>query len=101
MRVVSLVPALTLVAALAAGAAVAEEDVAPPNEAHWRVVLKDQLKAEKACDLHEVITFQEIPLGNTVGLDGRISCIDGREFNFARKGDQPKFSLEACAPAVC
>jgi hypothetical protein len=81
--------------------ALVEDDPLAPNEGPWRIILKDQLKSEKACDLNEVLAYQEVPLGNDVGVDGRVSCFDGREFNFTRKGKHQKFSIEVCSPAVC
>jgi hypothetical protein len=42
-----------------------------------------------------------VPLGDDVGQDGRISCFDGREFTFTRKGKQQPFKIEACTPTVC
>lgn len=92
---------LPLVAVFAFSPALADDGPLVPNEGPWRVILKEQLKSEKACDLNEVLAYQEVPLGSDVGVDGRVSCIDGREFNFTRKGKHQKFSIEICAPAVC
>lgn len=76
---------------------------APPvaNEGPWRMVLESQIKTEKGCDLHEVLMFQEIPLGGETGIEGRVSCRDGREFDFSRNRAHQKFRIELCAPAVC
>lgn len=92
---------MSLLVVLVLSPARAEDEPPMPNEGPWRVILSDQLKGEKACDLNEVLTYQEVPLGNDVGVDGRVSCIDGREFNFTRKGKNQKFLLEVCSPAVC
>ncbi len=98
MRHAALMP---LLAAFVLSPALAEDDPLAPNEGPWRIILKDQLRSEKACDLNEVLAYQEVPLGNDVGIDGRVSCFDGREFNFTRKGKHQKFSIQICAPAVC
>lgn len=92
--VLSALAAITPLAVLAA-------DPIEPNEGPWRAVLKDQLKSEKACDLNEVLAYQEVPLGDDLGVDGRVSCFDGRLFDFTRKGRHRKFSIELCTPAVC
>lgn len=81
--------------------AVADDDPLKPNEGPWRIILEGQLKSEKGCALNEVLAYQEVPLGDDVGVDGRISCLDGREFNFTRRAKHQKFSIEICAPAVC
>lgn len=103
MRSVTFVLMATLAASFQSpGLAMADADEEmPSNEGHWRVLLKDQLKATYSCDLNEVIAFQEVPLGADVGVDGRISCIDGREFEFTRKGKRQKFEIKICSPAVC
>lgn len=92
---------LAILAAITALSASAADDPVAPADGPWRIILGDQLKAEKACNLNEVLTFQEIPLGDDVGLDGRVSCIDGREFNFTRKRKHQKFTIELCEPTVC
>lgn len=90
---------LVIVSPLAATAG--QDLLLPPQEGHWRLLLSTQLKDEKGCDLNEVLLYQEVPLGDDVGLDGRISCADGREFTFTRKRKDQKFSFELCAPTVC
>lgn len=101
MHAKSYVAMLSLVAAVTSGALQAADDPIEHNAEHWRAILKAQLKTEAACDLNEVLAYQEIPLGDDRGVDGRISCFDGREFNFSRKGATQKFTIELCAAAVC
>ncbi len=79
----------------------ADDNPLDVNESPWRIVLEDQLKAEQNCELQEVLAYQEVPLGSDVGVDGHISCRDGREFNFTRKGKHQRFSIDLCKPAVC
>lgn len=81
--------------------AVAVTSATAATDGRWRILLGQQLKAEKDCDLKEVITMNEMQLGGEVALDGRISCIDGREFNFTRKRPHEKFHIELCDPLVC
>lgn len=103
MRLVYRAALLAVLVAAAAGAALADDGEGPPlpEEGPWRIVLKNQLRQEKACDLNEVLAYQEIPLGDDVGVDGRASCFDGREFNFTRKRKHQKFTIELCQPTVC
>lgn len=72
-----------------------------PNTAPWRLVLGQQLRAVKACDLNEVLSANEIRLGEDLVLDGRASCIDGREFTFTRRREHQAFEFELCEPTVC
>lgn len=93
---------LGLVALLGfAAAASAQEDIPLPSEGPWRLILKTQLAAEKNCDLNEVLVYREIPLGDETAIEGRVSCIDGREFDFNRKRKHQKFTIELCEPTVC
>lgn len=79
----------------------ADDDDIKVNEAPWRLVLESQLKSEKSCDLKEVLLFREIPLGDQVGLEGRVSCFDDREFDFSRNAPHQKFRIQLCQPSVC
>lgn len=83
--------------------AAAAEDEEPfvPSEAPWRIVLEDQLKKEKNCDLKELLMYQEIPLGDEIAVEGRVSCLDERAFDFSRRQTGEKFRIELCAPAAC
>jgi hypothetical protein len=45
---------------------------------------------------------REVPIGNIVGLEGRIRCSDTREFDFKRDNANQKFTIRQCEPvAVC
>jgi hypothetical protein len=102
MRATCCAAVLSMIAAVAWGdRAGADDGPLLPEEGPWRLVLKEQLKHEKACSLNAIIAYQEVPLGDDVGLDGRASCFDGREFNFTRKRKHQKFSIELCQPTVC
>ncbi|MGE0022302.1 MAG: hypothetical protein AB7S70_01570 [Hyphomicrobium sp.] len=86
---------------ITAGLAVLAQGPLVSEEGPWRIVLEQQLKAEKGCALNEVLTYQEIPLGDSLGQDGRASCFDGREFTFSRQRKHQAFTIRACEPAVC
>lgn len=81
--------------------AVAAEEPPVPQEGPWRIVLQEQLKKEKGCDLKEVLMYQELPLGDETMIEGRVSCFDDRMFDFSRTRTHQKFRIELCEPAVC
>ncbi|HRN87767.1 hypothetical protein [Hyphomicrobium sp.] len=82
--------------------AVAAEEAPPAqSDGPWRIILQDQLKKEKGCDLKEVLMYQEIPLGDEIMIEGRVSCIDDRAFDFTRSRKHQKFRFELCEPVVC
>ncbi len=86
--------ALAAVAAISASAGAETDD-------RWRILLGQQLKAEKNCDFKDVVTVHELPLGDEIAIDGRAACHDGREYNFSRKRKHQKFVIELCEPLVC
>ncbi len=88
-------------AVLAVVPALAQDSPNVPEEGPWRLVLKAQLKQEKGCDLNEVLMYQEIPLGDDVGVQGKVSCHDNRQFDFSRNRKHQKFRIELCEPSVC
>ena len=81
--------------------AVAAEEPPVPQEGPWRIVLQEQLKKEKGCDLKEVLMYQELPLGDETMIEGRVSCFDDRMFDFSRTRTHQKFRIELCEPVVC
>ncbi|MDQ8700666.1 hypothetical protein [Hyphomicrobium sp. LHD-15] len=90
-----------LAVALSAVPVSAQDGPVTPEEGPWRLVLKAQLKQEKGCDLNEVLMYQEIPLGDDVGVQGKVSCHDNRQFDFSRNRKHQKFRIELCQPTVC
>jgi hypothetical protein len=76
-------------------------DIQPPADNRWRVVLKDQVKADKNCDLAEVLTYSELKIGDEFGISGKISCVDGREYDYSRPRPHQKFEFRLCEPSVC
>jgi len=99
--------ALILTVLLSQGLA-AEPTTQPPQngallaaDAPWRLLLKQQINAGKACVLNEILSFNEFELGKDKVLEGRVSCIDGREFTFVRRREHQKFEFQLCEPTVC
>ena len=70
-------------------------------EESWTPALRTVLSSEQRCDLAKVLWVREVPVGNTVGLEGRVSCHDGREFDFTRARPHMKFDVRLCLPVVC
>ena len=72
------------------------EDVVP-----WRILLTQQLKQEKSCDLNEVLIFDETKKGDETVIEGKISCVDGRQYDFSRPRPHQKFEIKLCEPTIC
>lgn len=84
--------ALALMLAAASGAAAQEV---------WESVLKLQLETEQKCLLETYVSVRRLPIESLGAIEGRIRCIDGREFDFSRQRAHQKFELRICQPAVC
>lgn len=67
----------------------------------WKILLTHQLKEEKRCALGEILSVNEVRVGDRVGLVGRIRCTDAREFDFQRERENQRFDIRLCQPAVC
>lgn len=93
--------AVSLAAGLLGACPVVGQEVPVPHEGPWRIILQEQLKKEKGCDLKEVLMYQEIPLGDEIMIEGRVSCLDERAFDFSRTRKHQKFRIELCEPVVC
>lgn len=76
-------------------------DIQPPADARWRTVLKDQVKAAKNCDLAEVLTYSELKIGEEIAISGKISCVDGRQYDYTRPRPHQNFEFRLCEPSVC
>ena len=72
-----------------------------PSNSRWRSILKDQVKADKNCDLAEVLTYSELKIGDEVAISGKVSCVDGREYDYNRPRPHQKFEFRLCEPSVC
>lgn len=71
------------------------------QEFPWTPILRQSLATEKNCSLTEILYFRELKLGDDLALEGRLRCVDGREFEFTRPRPHVKFSFALCQPAVC
>ena len=67
----------------------------------WRLALSAQLQTDKRCRLDKVIDYKEFRIGDQLVREGRIRCLDAREFNFSQKKSHLKFELRLCQPARC
>ncbi|MGE0697688.1 MAG: hypothetical protein AB7O57_01200 [Hyphomicrobiaceae bacterium] len=91
--------AVMLAAAVAAPLALPEP--AGAAEELWRATLRLQLDDEKKCELQTWVSVRELPGEALGGIEGRVRCKDGREFDFTRQKAHQKFEIRLCQPAVC
>lgn len=79
----------------------AQEQEPPKNVQPWSILLREQLQNEKVCVVNEILTVNEFKVGDETMIEGRVSCIDGRQFDFNRRREHVKFELRLCDPIVC
>ncbi len=96
---ICLVLALVIVSVAGTHSAQAEEPTA--STPTWQGVLALQLKDEYRCDLDKVLFDRDLDAGGRSSKEGRIRCLDGREFDFSRPSTHEKFDLHLCQPTVC
>lgn len=83
------------------GTADDQPDIQPPADTRWRTVLKDQVKAAKNCDLADVLTYSELKIGEEIAISGKLSCVDGRQYDYSRQRPHQNFEFRLCEPSVC
>ena len=98
MRVAGLIISLALMAS--PGSADQSRNPTSVNEP-WVTVLKMQLKESANCVVERILFARELKLGQDVGLEGRVHCVDNREYDFTRRKPHLKFELRLCQPTVC
>lgn len=67
----------------------------------WEATLKLQLQNEKSCIFQNFVSVRQLPVERLDALEGRLRCVDGREFDFSRQKAHQKFEIHLCQPAVC
>ncbi|MBS0241004.1 MAG: hypothetical protein JSS20_02420 [Proteobacteria bacterium] len=70
-------------------------------EESWETTLKLQLESEQRCVLERFVSVRQQPAPGLDGMEGRVHCADGREFDFTRQKAHQKFEIRICQPAVC
>ncbi len=74
---------------------------ADPPPGSWLTLLKVQLKEGYNCTYGEMLYWRNIPLGADLGTEGRVRCLDRREYAFTRPREHERFSIRLCQPTVC
>jgi hypothetical protein len=40
-------------------------------------------------------------VGDEIAISGKISCVDGRQYDYSRQRPHLKFEFRLCEPSVC
>lgn len=71
------------------------------SEESWLTLLKLQLADGYGCAFDSLLYWRHVPAGRDNGTEGRVRCLDRREFNFTRTNEHVRFTIRLCQPAVC
>jgi hypothetical protein len=71
------------------------------NNTAWTDKLSKQLASEKQCEVAFFTQLVEITKGGKIYYSARSQCVDGRQFDGERLGDDAPFSIKACEVNVC
>jgi hypothetical protein len=64
-------------------------------------LLKMQLKESHGCVIDVIVYSREMKTGDDTGTEGRVRCIDRREYDFTRRKEHQRFEIRLCQPTVC
>lgn len=67
----------------------------------WTTLLQLQLKDSYSCDIERVLYSRHVAIGKDIGTEGRLRCLDRREYDFTRSRQHQKFTIRLCQPTVC
>jgi len=70
-------------------------------EEQWLTLLRLQIKDSHGCLLQHIVHVREVPAGKQLALEGRLRCVDGREYDFTRAKPHQKFDIRLCQPTIC
>ena len=86
-------------AALAVALTCVSADAA--DQSSWMPLLKMQLKESHGCVIDVIVYSREMKTGEDTGTEGRVRCIDRREYDFTRREEHQRFEIRLCQPTVC
>jgi|GEM_PF-4727371 len=67
----------------------------------WQLALQQQLRSERDCELLSILHVRQYELAGSHVLEGRVACVDRREFDFSRPQLHSKFKIQLCLPTAC
>lgn len=79
----------------------ADEEPGASGVQPWSLLLRQQLQQDKGCTVVDILSSNEFKVGDETMLEGRVSCVDGRQFDFNRRQPHMKFEFRICDPVVC
>jgi hypothetical protein len=74
---------------------------AQSSDPAWLDELRQQLAADKACEVNYFLNMREGRIGTNDYFEARVQCLDGRMFDASRTDPEKTFAIRACGVAVC
>lgn len=74
---------------------------AQTSDPAWLDTLNYEMEREKECEVAYYIRMKEGMLGTKKTYEARVQCVDGRQFDATRVGDDEDFEIKACEIEAC
>ncbi len=90
-----------LTATVLLGVAISLSPSAKAQEQPWEAALKQQLLAEKDCELNYLTDIRSFELLGRQTVKARAHCMDERAFDVTQEGEDAAFTFESCEVVTC
>ena len=91
----------SLLAAASGLAMVSTSVLAQSSQPIWLDELKAQIFQDETCDANYFLNVREYELGGEKIYETKVQCVDGRQFDATRSGENERFVIKSCQPVVC
>ncbi len=90
-----------LLIALSLLSLVAPTAFAQSSDPAWLDALNFQMERDQECEVAYYIKTKEFTLGAQKTYEARLQCIDGRQFDASRIGEDADFTIKRCEVETC
>lgn len=74
---------------------------AQTSDPAWLDTLNYEMEREEQCEVAYYIRMKEGMLGTKKTFEARVQCVDGRQFDATRIGEDEDFKIKACEVETC
>lgn len=74
---------------------------AQTSDPAWLDTLNFEMEREQECEVAYYIRTKEGMLGTRKTYEARVQCVDGRQFDATRVGEDDDFEIKSCEVEAC
>ena len=74
---------------------------AQTSDPAWLDTLNYEMERQEQCEVAYYIRIKEGALGAEKTYEARLQCVDGRQFDATRIGENANFEIKACEVETC